>query len=388
MQSTDTQVPVVEPGEAATARPRYLFAPVSGPGGAGELMRCLIIARELIRAEPDADIRFLVSRAAVFREAVEFPIFDCDASPTLSTAQVLAAIESFRPHVAIFDNAGRTRQLQVARDAGARLVFSSRAPHLRRKGFRLKWMRMLDEHWIVFPGFITGDATWIERLKLCFYPGYTVRRLDTLFTPSVPEERRDWLSSLGLVADQYTVFVPGGRGEAASVKEPTELFVAAARAFVAATGEVAVVLTGRAEAPLVGEARELRLLPRIRPEEVQHLLAAAKLVVSNGGTTMIHALAHRRPLVAVPLASDQRRRIRLAVRLGVAATAPHSAYAIAGVAAALLEDTAGRDEMTRRVAALGVTNGAPEAVAALRALARRRPGTSAQGNHACTSGRQ
>ncbi|MDQ1345849.1 MAG: hypothetical protein QG586_1380, partial [Pseudomonadota bacterium] len=54
--------------------PRFLFSPVSGPGGSGELMRCLIIARELARAEPAADIRFLVSRTAVFREAVEFPI--------------------------------------------------------------------------------------------------------------------------------------------------------------------------------------------------------------------------------------------------------------------------------------------------------------------------
>ena len=38
--------------------------------------------------------------------------------------------------------------------------------------------------------------------------------------------------------------------------------------------------------------RSLRLLPRVRPEEVQHLLAGARLVVSNGGSTLIHALAH------------------------------------------------------------------------------------------------
>jgi len=46
--------------EAAGRRlaPRFLFSPVSGPGGSGELMRCLIIARELARAEPAADIRF------------------------------------------------------------------------------------------------------------------------------------------------------------------------------------------------------------------------------------------------------------------------------------------------------------------------------------------
>jgi hypothetical protein len=92
---------------------RVLFSPVSGPGGAGELMRCLIIARELAKADPSADIRFLVSRHAVFRESVNFPIIDCDASPTLSTPQVLATIESFRPDVIVFDNAGRTSQLRA-----------------------------------------------------------------------------------------------------------------------------------------------------------------------------------------------------------------------------------------------------------------------------------
>ncbi len=360
-----------------TERPRYLFSPVSGPNGAGELMRCLIIARELVRAQPEAEVHFLVSRTAVFREAVEFPIHDCDASPTRSTAQVLDAIDGFAPHVVVFDNSGRTAQLEAARRAGARTVFSSRAPHLRRKAFRLKWMRLLDEHWIVFPGFITGGLGWYEKLKLRWFPGYRVRCLDTLFPPSAPGARLDCLARSGLEEGRYTLFVPGGRSEANRVTEPTELFIAAAREYVAAAGEPAVVLTGRPEAPPVVESAGPRFLPRVTPEEVQHLLAAAKLVVSNGGTTMVHALAHGRPLVAVPLASDQKRRIRLAVKLGVAATAPLSPQAIAAEAAALLTDEPRRDQMTRRTAGLGIANGVGEAVASLIALARRTPGSPA-----------
>jgi hypothetical protein len=357
---------------AGSDRPRYLFAPVSGPGGAGELMRCLVIARELVRAQPGADIHFLVSRAAVFREAVEFPIHDCDASPTLSTPQVLDAIRELAPQVVIFDNSGRTVQLRAARRAGARTVFLSRTPHLRRKGFRLKWMRLLDEHWIVFPGFIVGDLSWHERLKLGFFPHYRTRQLDTLFSPSEPRACATWLSGLGLESGSYAVFVPGGRGEATKVKQPTELFIAAAREYVAATGRTAVVLTGRPEAPEPDGTVGLRLLPRITPEEVQHVLSGAQFAVSNGGTTMVHALAHGRPLVAIPLAGDQSRRIRLAVKLGIADTAPGKASAIASAAASLAQDTARRAGMTRRIAELQITNGVAEAVAALTALAGRR----------------
>jgi hypothetical protein len=308
---------------------------------------------------------------AVFREAVEFPIHDCDASPTQSTAQVLRAIEDFAPHVVVFDNSGRTAQLKAARRAGARLVFSSRAPHLRRKAFRLKWMRLLDEHWIVFPAFITGGLGWYEKLKLRWFPGYRVRCLDTLFPPSEPGARLDYLARNGLNEGRYTLFVPGGRSEAHRAEDPTELLVAAAREYIVATGETAVVLTGRAETPPTDESTGPKLLPRIAPAEVQHLLAGAGLVVCNGGTTMVHALAHGRPLLAVPLASDQGRRIRLVVKMGIAATASRSPSAIASGAAALIADEPRRDQMTRRIAELGIANGVDEAVAALIALARR-----------------
>jgi len=349
--------------------PRILFSPVSGPGGAGELMRCLIVARELRRAEPSADIRFLVSRSAVFRDSVDFPIIDCDASPTNSTPQVLAAIDAFRPHVMVFDNSGRTGQLRAARDAGARVVFSSRAPKLRWKAFRLKWMRLLDEHWIVFPDFVTGGLTRLERLKLRWFPGYTVRQLDTLFTPSEPAERRAWLARQGLEPRQYVVFMPGGRAEASRVAEPAELFIAAAGEFVAATGQRTVVLTGRKGVEDSGDPR-LTLLPRIEPGEVQHLIADALMVVSNGGTTLVHSLAHGRPIVSIPLAGDQDRRIRRAVRLQIATTAQRTPQAIAAAAAELLRDPARREAMSQRIAGIGFGDGVGEAVAALRALAR------------------
>jgi len=355
-----------------TDRPRYLFVPVSGPGGAGELMRCLIIARGLRCVQPQADIHFIVSRTAVFREAVEFPIHDSDASPTLSTPQVLTALEKFVPNVVVFDNAGRTSQLRAARRVGARVVFSSRAPHLRRKAFRLKWMRLLDEHWMVFPRFITGELGWSEKLKQRLFPHYRSRHLDTLFPPSEPGARSAWLASRGLTEGQYVAFVPGGRGESSRVAQPTELFVAAARDYVSRTGGPAVVLTGRAQPADGGAMAGLTLLPRISPEEVQHALAGADFVVSNGGTTMIHALAHGRPLVAVPLAADQGRRIRRAVKLGAVATAPSTPEGIAVAASSLHEDAARRSAMARRIGELGISNGLAEAVAALVALAAHR----------------
>jgi putative intracellular protease/amidase len=307
----------------------------------------------------------------VFREAVNFPIIDCDASPTNSTPQVLAAIDSFRPHVMVFDNSGRTAQLRAAKRAGAKLVFSSRAPKLRWKAFRIKWMRLLDEHWMVFPTFVVGGLNRLEKLKLRFFPDYRVRQLDTLFTPSQPAERRAWLDRQGLEPYHYAVFAPGGRGEGTQVADPAELFIETAGKFVAETGFTAVVLTGRSAVATEGLPAALRLLPRIGPEEVQHLIADARIVVSNGGTTLIHSLAHGKPIVSVPLAGDQDRRIRKAAKLEIAVRASRDAAEIAAQAVALLRDQERCERMTRRIAELGFANGVGEAVEALRGLASR-----------------
>jgi UDP:flavonoid glycosyltransferase YjiC (YdhE family) len=232
-------------------------------------------------------------------------------------------------------------------------------------------MRLLDEHWIVFPTFVTGGRTRLETLKLRFFPDYTVRQFDTLFTPSDPAARSQWLERHGLQPGEYAVFVPGGRAEGQKVADPAELFIDAARRFTEQTGFLAVVLTGRAGVTDDPQSAPLRLMPRIGPEEVQHLLAEARLVVSNGGTTLVHSLAHGRAIVTVPLAGDQDRRIRRAARLGIVVAAPREAGRIASEAVDLLNDAARREAMVRRGAEMGFANGVGEAVGALVRLARR-----------------
>jgi predicted glycosyltransferase len=108
----------------------------------------------------------------------------------------------------------------------------------------------------------------------------------------------------------------------------------------------------------------------VRPEEVQHLLAGASRVVSNGGTTLIHALAHGQEIVCVSLAADQSRRIRRAARLGVVVPARPEPAEIARAARELAADPARARRMRERVVGLGLVNGVDEAVAALRRLAR------------------
>ena len=95
---------------------------------------------------------------------------------------VIGLIETWRPDVVIFDNAGRTAQLRAARRCGARVVYISARPRQRRKAFRLRWMRLIDEHWIANPEFLAGALGVLERLKLALLQRPTVRYLDVMLT--------------------------------------------------------------------------------------------------------------------------------------------------------------------------------------------------------------
>lgn len=364
-------MPTREP-QLPAQTPRVLFVPVSGPNGAGELMRCLIVARGLRRAAPHVDIHFIVSRDAALRGAVDFPIHDCADSPTRSTPEVVVILESLRPQVVVFDSAGRTQQLRTAKRVGARIVFCSRSKRLRWKAFRVHWMRLLDEHWVIYPRFLAGDLGWLQRLKLRLAPHYTLRFFDTFFAASDAAVRAQWLQKQGLEPGAFTVFVPGGRGEGQrAAVDPADLFTAAAARYVAATGGLAVVLSGREPGDVPQSAPgNVRVLPRLVPDEVQHLLAAADRVVSNGGGTLIHALAHGQAIVCAPVAGDQADRIRRAARLGIVVAAEPDATAIADVATQLAQDPVRERALRARVASFHVHNAVDEAVAALLRLAQ------------------
>jgi hypothetical protein len=328
-------------------RRRILFVPVTTAHGSGELLRCLIVARELHRADPDVDIHFVINREAHFRDSIEFGVHHCDASPTYCTPRVIEVLEQVRPDVVVFDNAGRTRQIRAAHRLGARIVFVSRTPRLRRKAFRISWMLRLSEHWIVSPAFVTGGLGLRERLLGRLFPGVTIRFLDALYQPSAPEARARFLESLEIGVRPFTE---------------------AARSMSAHTGATALVLTGSSALTAPEHRDGVVLLPRLHSDEVQHLIHGAELVVSNGGSSLMHALTQGKATVCVGLRSDQGRRIRAAARTGAAVSEIGAPERITKTATDLWQDTAARQQLVTRLAQLGLTNGLPITVRALRDL--------------------
>lgn len=340
-----------------------LFVPVSGARGMGEYARALALAIAAARRWPALQIHFAVSRQAPYAADTPFPHTLLPSSPTFHTPQVRELIRAFRPTLVVFDNAGRTAQLKAAAANGARVVYVSSRPRQRYKAFRPGWMRVLDEHWIAYPEFIAGALGPIERLKLSVLRRPQVRFLDAILPSADDALAATLLAKFSLAPDHYALVVPGGGTDHPGAENAPQI-IATAAARLADAG-IPTLLVG--VTPSASSAT-LRTSPRIPMAQLAELVRGARIVVSNGGDTLLQAIASARPCIAVPIAGDQAHRIEKCEQAGLAIGAKLDTAGLEREASLLFNDDRRRAELLTRLAAASVRNGMDVALEAIQRL--------------------
>jgi UDP:flavonoid glycosyltransferase YjiC (YdhE family) len=352
----------------ALAAPRLLFLPVSGPHGMGEYARAVQIAQGAAGRWPAAQIQFALSREAPYEVDAGFARTLLPSSPTFHTPEVIALIEQMRPQVVIFDNAGRTAQLRAARRVGARIIYVSARARQRRKAFRLRWMSLIDEHWIAYPELLAGPLSSLERFKLRSMGRPLVRFLDVMLPPPDPRTASAVLQRLDLHDKSYVLVVPGGGTGHPGARDAVQVFAAAARA-LAARG-VTTVLVAAANREDMPAPLALQTQPRLPLTELAALMRRAQLVIANGGSTLLQAIACEAPSIGVAIAKDQVKRVRQCAAAGLARSATLNAVSIVRAASALLENEPARAALARQARELHFADGLGIALTAIESLLR------------------
>jgi predicted glycosyltransferase len=344
---------------------------VSGPYGFGEFARCSAIASAALERWPQASVHFLLSRDAPYIAKVPFPVTRLPASATFHSAEVIEFMRRWRPDVVIFDNAGRTAQLEAAQRLGARLVFISSRQRQRRRAFRLAWMRLLDEHWIAYPKLIAGGLGLIERIKLALLRRPALRYLDVIMARAANSATS--AADPAVSGGNDVVVVPGGGTGHPGAEDAAQQFLAAAKALAAAGFATAFVgPTGDAgEVSNAASSARLACTASLPQAELAALMRSTRLVIVNGGSTLLQAIACGAACVAAPIAGDQLERIRACAAAGVAVQAAPQAADLEAQARRLLEDEPARAALAQRAAALGLADGVEVALDALESLRRR-----------------
>lgn len=335
----------------------------------GEYARSLSIAMAAAARWPHAEIHFALSREAPYAADTPFSKTLLPSSATFHPRRVAALIDEMRPDVVIFDNAGRTAQLRAARHAHTRVVFISSRKVPRRRAFRLRWMRCIDEHWIAYPRFLAGAPRWSERLKLRWLGRPVLRFLNPVLPAPDVALAQSVLTQLGVASGEYVLIVPGGGTEHPGTR-PTLQAVGEGAQRIAARGNT-TVLVGLDSIKSNGA---LRIAPRMPVTALVELMRHARLAVVNGGYTMLQALACDRPCVAVAIAGDQASRIDACVQAGVVLRAAPDALALERSACGLLDDEERLESMRAARVRLGLQDGGRAAIDALEGLLLNRRG--------------
>lgn len=355
------------------AAPRILFSPVSGPGGVGEYMRSLTIARAVRNRWPRADVRFIVSREAPYASDVQFGAFLVAKSPTKQVREVNRIVSEFRPQIMIFDCSGRAAQLRHATRLGCRTVFVSQHRRKRRRGFKGYRMWFTDLHWIVQPSFVDGELGLRERVKLKLLGRPRVSFIGPVYPPAEPP-------ALDLPSPPYFFCCAGGGRTPVKGRNSAELFASEAARVAQSLRTPGVMVMGPSYGGNVDSLPGLVVVPKLDGPEITHVLGAAEFAMLAGGDMLGQAVALGIPSVAAAIGPDQPSRIRAYAREGLCVEADPTELARVTLER-LTADV--RMRLRGRLRAAGLSNGLDEAVRQIAELLER-DGASVPERNACT----
>ena len=346
-----------------------LFVPVSGPRGMGEYARALALATAAVQRWPQLQVHFAVSEQAPYAADTPFPKTLLPSSPTFHNDRMAALIDSFRPTLVVFDNSARTAQIKAATRAGARVIYVSSRARQRRRGFRLRWMTMIDEHWIAYPEFIAGSLAPLERVKHRLLGRPVVKFLDAVLPPPDSSVAAEMMRRFDVRFGDYVLVVPGGGTDHPGAENAPQIIAEAARRI--AERRIPTVLVGVNPAGSLDRApaHALHVAPRMPMTQLAELMRGARLIISNGGDTLLQAISAARPCIAVPIAGDQPHRIEQCERRGLAIAALLDTQSLADLALGLLKDPARHSALVTRLAKAPLTNAMDEAISTIHRLA-------------------
>ena len=122
---------------------------------------------------------------------------------------------------------------------------------------------------------------------------------------------------------------------------------------------------------LVGVGSDANSLPPLPMPELMTLIRHAKVVIVNGGDTLLQVLACKRPCVAVAMVPDQISRLRRLERAGLSVGCPLATDSIEQRTVQLMDDPAARDALVAQAAALNITNAMQNVLEAIGSLIQR-----------------
>ncbi|ABN59599.1 hypothetical protein [Shewanella baltica] len=297
---------------------KFLFIPVSSAEGIGEYMRSMIIADEVKRLWPSAEIKFILSQQAPYAAQCPYPAVLLEDTPTKQVKAVNQVMSDYLPDIVLFDASGRKSQLAHAHKLGAKVIFLSQHKRKRSRGMKIGRALVTDCHWVVQPEFVIGPISWLDRLKLKLINKPAPLNIGPVFTQPDASTQSALLAQYQLTQNEFVLFNAGSGGHKLNGELAADIFAQAAHESYKASGITSVMVFGPNYPNPLPELEGVVVIPQLNNQQFINMLAAAKAAVLSGGDTLLQAIALRKPTLAVPVSKDQPPRIAKCVSANVA----------------------------------------------------------------------
>ena len=301
------------PTDSTINKPKFLFIPVSSPEGIGEYMRSVIIAKQVSKIWPEANITFILSKQALYVSECPFPVLLTPTSPTKHVKLVNSFINEFNADIVLFDASGRKSQLQQAKKQGAKVVFISQHQKKRSRGLKLGRLSATDCHWVVQPSFILPDISKWEKTKLKWLNKCAPVHTGAIFTPVNKQRQKQLLNELYIENTDYIIFNAGSGGHKVQGILAADIYAQAAKEISKNNQITCVVLYGSNYPHEVHSKEKVIAIKQLENSDFINLIEAAKAVVISGGDTLLQTIALQKPCLTTPVSKDQPDRISACV---------------------------------------------------------------------------
>ncbi len=291
--------------------PVILFVPVSSDKGIGEYTRSAIIADEIKRQIPQAEIHFILNRNMKSSQDCLYTTHFSNQSATKDTPLVNSVITKLKPNLVVFDCAGRSKQFVHAKKSGAKIMFISQHHKKRARGLKLRRLLFCDSHLVVQPEFAIRPLSFIERLKLKL----SARSAPQNIGPIMPKisGNSGILERLSLLEESYIVFSPGSGGHELNGELASDVFYKAAKKIAKQNSVKVVMLFGAHYPKDLPLDEQLVVLSHLNTNEFLELLYHAKIRILSAGSTLLQVIEMKKPSIAVAISKDQPTRLEACV---------------------------------------------------------------------------
>jgi len=336
---------------------KVLFIPVSGPKGVGEYIRSLTIAQKIKEEIPSSDIKFILNNNVNYLNDVPFQFHPIDGTPTLNVEVVKKIISDEKPDLCIFDSGGRTSLFKFIKNKNIPIIYVSSRNNTRSKAFRFRWLKLINQHWIVQPIFVNGHLSAVENLKIKLTGSHPPIFLETIFPEENNLRATRLKKELGLGNDKYLLFSSGGGGHRGEGEQAPEIFARSAGKIAEKTGLKCIAIMGPNYSGNLPCIPGVITIKAIANYFFIDLLNDAELAVIGGGSSIAQGLALKKICITAPAASDQEKRIDAASKQQLVIPAKADVDDIRDKVLKVLDDQRLRDSIQSNVNELNLTNG-------------------------------